>query len=287
MKIFTIGGSGLVGSRVIELLRAKYDISDLSRSTGVDITHPETLQVIENDRDHEVVIQFSAKADVDGCEVDKSLGENGEAYKINVAGVQNVVDVCQKTNKKIIYISTDFVFDGSAEQNSSYSELDAPNPINWYGETKYKGEEIVKNSGLPYIIARIAYPYRKNYAPKKDFARAILDRLKNNQPVAAIIDHIFTPTFIDDIASCIDVLIHHNKTGIYHVVGSQSLTPYEAAILIAEKFGLDKNLISKTTRAEYFKEKAPRPFNVSMNNDKIKQLGVKMRTFEEGLNSLL
>jgi dTDP-4-dehydrorhamnose reductase len=288
MKIFTIGGSGLVGSRIAELLKDKYEFDDLSITNGTDITNPASLEVIKNDTEHEIVILLAAKADVDGCENDRSLGEDGDAWKINVGGVQNVVNACKATNKKLIYISTDFVFDGSVKQTSpdwkGYVETDAPNPINWYAETKLKGEEIVGNSGLPYIIARIAYPYRKEFAAKLDFVRAIKNRLANQQLVAAVTDHVMTPTFIDDIAACIDVLIHRNAEGIYHVVGSQSLTPYEAAIMIAEKFGLDKSLISKTTREEYFAGKAPRPFNVSMNNDKIKKLGIKMRSFEGGLD---
>lgn len=291
MKIFTIGGSGLVGSRIVGLLNNKYSIDNLSLSTGVNITNPSSLDVIKNDTEHKIVVLLAAKSDVDGCEQDKPLGIEGDAWKINVIGVQNVVNVCKPTNKKLIYISTDFIFSGSADQNSSewagYVETDSPNPINWYGSTKFAGEEIVKSSGLPFIIARIAYPYRKEFDAKPDFVRAIRDRLANAQEVSAVTDHIFTPTFIDDIAFALDKLIESNQTGIFHVTGSQSLTPYDASILITEKFGLDKSLISKTTRSEYFKGKASRPFNVSMNNDKIKQLGIEMKTFEGGLSELI
>ena len=286
MKIFTIGGSGLVGSRIAQLLNNKYSVTDLSRIKGVDITEASSLDIVKNDTDTEVAVLFSAKADVDGCERDKELGENGDAWKINVGGVQNVVNACLGNNKKLIYISTDFVFDGVNTPENGYAEEDKPSPINWYGETKFRGEEIVKNSGLSFVIARIAYPYRKEFVGKLDFVRAIKNRLENNQPVAGVTDHIFTPTFIDDIAHAIDKLVEMNSTGIFHIVGSQSLTPYDAAILIAEKYGLDKSLISKTTRAQYFKDKAPRPFNVSMNNNKIEKLGVEMKRFEDCLEKI-
>jgi dTDP-4-dehydrorhamnose reductase len=286
MKIFTIGGTGLVGSRVAELLNKKYEFDDLSRDSGVDITNPDTLEIIKNDREHETAILFAAKADVDGCESDKELGEEGDAWRINVKGVQNTVDACRPSNKKIIYISTDFVFGGEDTPEGGYTEEDSPDPINWYAKTKFEGEKIIQQSGLPFIIARIAYPYRKEFSVKKDFVRAIKDRLKNGQSVAAVTDHIFSPTFIDDIAYCIDVLIHHNMTGVFHITGSQSLSPYDAAVLIADKFGLDRNLITKTTRAEYFANKAPRPYNLSMNNGKIKKLGVSLKTFEEGLEEI-
>jgi dTDP-4-dehydrorhamnose reductase len=287
IKIFGIGVSGLVGSRIIELLRDNYSIDNLSLDTGVDITNPATLDTIRHDTEHPFVLHLAAKADVDGCEKDKALGEDGAAYKINVNGTENVVNACKDGNKKIIYVSTDFVFDGENPPAGGYSEEDIPHPVNWYSETKYMGEEIVKKSGLDFLIIRLAYPYQqKEFALKKDFVHAIIARLKDNQPVMAVTDHIMTPTFLDDFAIGIDVLIQHNATGIYHTVGSQPLSPYRAALMIAEKFGFDKSLIQKTTRAEYFKTRAPRPFNLSMNNVKITKLGAKMRTFAEGLEEI-
>lgn len=283
MKIFTIGGSGLVGSKVVELLQQQYEMTDLSVSKGVDITKPETLDVIKNDPDHEVVIQFAAKADVDGCEKDKPLGEEGDAFKINVTGTQNVAEACKIGKKKMIYISTDFVFDGENTPEGGYTEDDTPHPLGWYAETKEKGEEVVKKAGIPYIIIRIAYPYRKEFAAKKDFARAIMDRLGQGLPVKAITDHTFTPTFIDDIAPAIDALLKNDATGIYHVVGDQSLSPYEASMLIAKTFGYDVSLVGQTTRAEFFAGRAPRPFDLTINNAKIEKLGVIMKSFEEGL----
>src|SRR5471030_1340186 len=107
MKIFTIGGSGLVGSRIAELLKDKHTIDDLSLTSGVDITDPKSLDVIKNDTEHEVVLLLAAKTDVEGCELDKPLGESGAAYRINVGGTQNVTEACKYSNKKILYISTD------------------------------------------------------------------------------------------------------------------------------------------------------------------------------------
>lgn len=286
MKIFTIGGSGLVGSRIVELLDNTYDITDLSISNGIDITDPSTLAVIKNDTQHEVVLQFAAKADVDGCEKDKALGEEGPAFKINVTGTQHVAEACKIGKKKMIYISTDFVFDGKNTPKGGYTEDDIPLPLGWYAETKEKGEEVVKKAGIPYLILRIAYPYRKEFEAKKDFVRAVGDRLAQGLPIKAITDHTFTPTYIDDIAEAIDILLQHNASGIYHVVGSQSLSPYDASMLIAKTFGYDQSLIGTTTREEFFAGRAPRPFDLTLNNDKIKQLGVSMKTFEEGLQKM-
>lgn len=285
-QIIGLGLGGLIGSRITELLSDKYEFISLAYENGIDISKKETLSVIEKYTKANYVIHFAAKADVDGCEQDKELGENGDAWKFNVQGTQNVVDYCRDFGKKIIYISTDFVFDGNITSNEKYSEEDQPNPINWYAKTKYEGEKIVEKSGTDYIIARIAYPYRAAYELKKDFFRAILDNLKAGKEIKGIINHIFTPTLIDDIAFALDVLVENDVSGIYHVVGSESLTPYEAANKIAQAFGLDKNLITKITREDYFLGKAPRPFNLALKNDKIKKLGVNMKGFVEGLSAI-
>lgn len=323
MKILGTGLNGLVGSRVVDLLRGKYEFQNLSRSTGVDITNKEQVESAISASDASIVLHLTAKTDVDGCEIDKSIDIKILGYEdikkqeeefsqaqttwgINVIGTQNVIEACKKTGKKIIYISTDFVFDGD---KGGYIEDDQPNPINWYGQTKYKGEEIIKNSALQYIILRIAYPYCKPHlfeperwpqsrrpspllkgegsiAKKKDFVQAIISRFQNNQPLKGITDHFFVPTFIDDIAKALDILISENAEGIYHVVGSQVLTPYEATIMIAQAFGFNISAIQKTTREEYFKDRALRPYNLSLKNDKIDKLGVKMRGFEEGLREI-
>jgi dTDP-4-dehydrorhamnose reductase len=285
-KIFGIGASGLIGSRVAEQFIDTYPITNLSTKTGVNITDPESLSVIENDTEHTHVILFAAKADVDGCEKDKALGRNGDAWKINVDGAENVAQVCRKSGKKLIYISTDFVFSGSNAPEGGYDEQDEPDPINWYATTKYEGEKAVKRSGAAYVIARIAYPYRRVFEAKKDFVHAIAGRLREGLPVQAVTDHIMTPTYVDDIAAAIQKLIETDNNGLYHVVGSEFITPYEAASAIASEFGFAKDIITKTTREQFFQDRAPRPFNLSLKNDKIEHLGVEMRTFREGLREL-
>ncbi|EKD87196.1 MAG: hypothetical protein ACD_37C00014G0001, partial [uncultured bacterium] len=174
-------------------------------------------------------------------------------------------------------------FDGKKQEGEVYTETDLPNPLNWYAETKFQGEKAVEDSGADYVILRIAYPYRARFDVKKDFFREISDRLKEGLEVKAVIDHIFCPTFIDDMAEAFDVVIKNDAMGIYHAVGSEALTPYEASVKIAEVFGLPVDLISKTNRKEFFRDRALRPFNLTLGNDKIAKLGVRMRGFEEGL----
>ena len=166
MKIFGVGITGLVGSRIQALLHGSLEFTSLSSEDGINIVDPSTLSILREDKDHSIVLLLAAKADVDGCESDKAQGENGDAYKINVLGTQNVLNAARIGGKKVIYISTDFVFGGTPPREDGYTEDDTPDPVNWYGQTKLMAEEEVKHSGLEYIIMRIAYPYRKEFNGK-------------------------------------------------------------------------------------------------------------------------
>lgn len=299
MKILGTGLSGLVGSRVVELLKDKYGFENLSLSNGIDITDREKIIETVKASNASILLHFAAKTGVDNCEKDKNedikiLRYNDikrfsglkTAWAVNVLGTKNIVEACQLGKKNLIYISTDFVFDGEKSQElDGYGEENNPGPINWYGQTKYEGENIVRNSNLPWLIVRIAYPYRA-YFTKIDFVRTLLEKFKKREKLTMVTDHIMTPTFIDDIAKALDVLIAQRLRGIFHVVGDQFVTPYEAALSIAKTFGFNSSQVAKTTRAKYFKNKAYRPFSLGLKNDKIEKLGVKMRTFKEGLLEL-
>jgi dTDP-4-dehydrorhamnose reductase len=284
-QVIGTGLSGLVGSRIVELLQKTYQFVDISRRTGTDILKNFAVEEKIKKSSAEVVLHFAAKTDVDGCEKDKIQGIKGDAWKINVDGTKNIVSSCQKFKKKLIYISTDFVFDGENTPQEGYSEDNMPNPVNWYARTKYEGEKIVQSAHIPWIILRIAYPFRANY-PKMEYVRNILTRLKENREVFAVTDHFFTPTFIDDLGNALDVLIKNNATGIYHAVGKQSVSPYKVAQLIANVFNLNASFIHQTTRKQFFKDRAQRPFNTSLKNDKIGKFAINMHTFEEGLQEI-
>ncbi len=292
MKILGTGLTGLVGSRFVELLESVYEFSYINLKNGVDILDKKSVFDIISSSDANLVIHMAAKTNVDGCELDKqkdkdALGSDDftkiisdkSAWAVNVLGTKNIIEACQKNNKKLIYVSTDFVFDGTKK---SYTEEDIPNPVNWYAKTKYEGEKLVQDSGLEYIIVRLAYPYRA-FFERNDFVRGLISKLEKGEKLEMLTDHIMVPTFIDDIVNALDVLIQKEENGIFHVVGSQSITPHEASLKIAKEFDLDSKLISKTTRREYFAGKAPRPFCLNLKNDKISNLGVEMSSFDKGL----
>lgn len=284
MKISILGTglSGLVGSRLVELLSSEFDFEDLSYDTGVDISNKKQVNEKINKSRATWVMHLAAKADVDGCERDKVLGKDGAAWKINVEGTRNIVEAAKNSGKIVLYISTDFIFSGN---QNSYTEDDVPDPINWYGVTKYEGEKIVLQDPKN-LVVRITYPYCAKNQAKKDFVHNILDKLKKNERVIAAVDQIFTPTLIDDIAQALRILFNRPETGIFHVVGSGHLSPFAAATMIAEVFGLQKNRIDRTTSAEYYQNRAPRPCKLVTKNDKIISLGVRMHTFSDGLREI-
>lgn len=269
MKVALSGANGLVGSRIIELLKNDFQFIPLYQK-DCDITKQDDVYNFFNNYRFNLFLHLAAYTNVDGAEKEKN-----KVWRINVLGTKNIFQFCQKKKVKLIYISTDFVFDG---QNPPYDENSKPNPIGYYGETKYEGEKIVKNQAM---IVRIAYPYRAYFEPKKDFVRSIIEKLKNKQRLTMIIDGKMTPTFIDDIAYGLKHLIKNFAPEIFHLVGADSLSPYEAGGLIAKIFNLDQNLIKKISYQEYMKNRARRPQYSEIKS--IKNNFYQMKSFEEGL----
>lgn len=282
LKILGTGLSGLIGTRIVELLSGRYEFEDLSLETGVDITNKDTLLNKVKMSHAPLILHMAAVTDVDGCEKDKDLKERGLCWKVNVEGTENIVEAARKFGKRVLYISTDFVFSGSSFY---YDEDSVPDPINWYGVTKFKGEQIVQAGSCEHLVVRLAFPYRAKFE-REDIARFFLQKLEAGERVKAVEDWLITPTFIDDIAPALDALIQQNVAGIFHVVGSSSHTPFEMAQMIAETFQLAKSLIEPIKLKELFAGKAPRPWRLVMRNDKIRELGMKMSTFADGLEEM-
>jgi dTDP-4-dehydrorhamnose reductase len=225
------------------------------------------------------VFHVAAMTDVDGAEKEKELGPASKSWIVNVEATRFVAQAAEKYKKKLLYISTDFVFDGTQKE---YTELDAPNPQGWYAKTKYEGEKIV--SQVPgSLIIRIANPYLATTGVRPDFVHKIMQRLAEKLPVAAPQNQLFIPTFVDDIAYAIDALVKKDAQGVYHVVGTGSLSPFDVATKIAKHMHIDPSVVGSTTFEAFFKDRAPRPQYANLKNDKLQAMGVHMSTFDEGL----
>lgn len=289
-KVLVIGANGFLGRNIfnlrnsevkqnLNLIAADLDNSNLPSNIPfhkIDITnYNQTIKKITK-ISPDIVILTAAMTHVDQCEVDQNL-----TTKINVEGTLNVVKSCKKLNSKLVFLSTDFIFDGK-RSNYSYKETVIPNPLNHYARTKYEAELIIYSSGIEYLICRTAVLYGWNET-KLNFITWILNNLKQNKTISIITDQINSPTFVINLAQIILKLIEKETKGIYHTAGDCALNRYEIALKCAEIFGYDKNLIGPI---DYFEQKAIRPKNASLDISKLKKLlgtELKILTLDDGL----
>lgn len=284
MKIIGTGLSGLVGSRVVEVLRHTFQFENLSLETGVDITNKANVQDRIGAGDGEWVFHFAAMTDVDSAEQQRNLGKESLAWRVNVEGTRNVVEAARASEKRVLYLSTDFVFDG---ENGPYTEEDKPNPKSWYAITKYEGEKLVAHLGERGLILRIAFPYVAKSQGRLDFVHRMMERLRRQERIEAPYDQRITPTYLDDVARVIEALVARRASGIYHAVGSEALSPYEVALSLAKTHHLDERKIAPTTWAVYYKNRAPRPRNAVLKNEKIGRIALSMIPFSRGVSFIL
>jgi dTDP-4-dehydrorhamnose reductase len=268
-KIAVTGASGLVGSRIIELLKDTFSFIPLSVQQ-MDITSQESVHSFMKDLSYDLVLHLAAYTNVNGAESEKE-----KAYLINETGTKNLLQEVQAAKKQFIYISTDFVFDGT---QPPYVETSIPHPISVYGESKYAGEQVVGKDGM---IVRISYPYRSAFEPKKDIFRTLKSLLEAGKPLQMVNDSLMVPTFIDDIAYGLKHLMNNYSNDIVHLVGKSAISPYQMAATIARVFLLDESLITPTSYEAYFEGKAKGPRYSDIRS--IKNSFHPMHSFEEGL----
>ncbi len=284
MRILGTGLSGLVGSRIVELLSPKHEFENYSLENGVDITNrDDIISRITGDTKASWVLHLAAYTNVQGAEAEKTLGEQSAAWKVNVTATEYIIEACVRSGKRLLYVDTDYAFDGTKQ---SYTEEDSVHPLGWYAVTKSEGAKRVLALGEKGLVIRISNPYRAHPVGKKDFAHKMLERFISGQEIIAPADQLFVPTFIDDIATAVDTLISADARGIYHVVGSQAISPFDAAKKIAQVYGYPESLVKPTTFAEYFANRAPAPQYAVLVNDKIRALGVTMRGFDDGITQV-
>jgi dTDP-4-dehydrorhamnose reductase len=278
--IIGTGLSGMIGSRLVEELSSKYNFTNLDLATNVDITDVDQVNQALSQQPT-VVIHLAAFTDVSKAFEQKD-DKNGLVYKVNTLGTKNIAQTCQKHNHYLIHVSTDFVFDGTKE--TLYTEADKPNPIEWYGQTKLWAEEEVINSGCQHVIARFAFPFRSKFSAKPDLVRTILSGLKSNSLYPMFSDQIITPTFIDDLVKAFDLFINKKPTGIYHVVGSTPISPFELTKKIATVFAIKADIKPGSFKEYLKKDPRPRQQYLKISNLKLqKDFNLKMSTLDQAL----
>lgn len=285
IKIAGSGLDGLVASRFGELFGNQYEIANASISTGIDITNLTALERFLNDHRPACFIHAAAFTNVN--EAYNQRGDrSGSCYLVNVTGTANVARLCAELKIPLIHLSTDYVFDGTKE--TAYTETDQPHPLEWYGETKALAEQAVNESGAKAMILRLAFPYRAHFDAKPDIVAKLRAALTAGQLNPQFDDTLITPTFIDDIATAIQHSITRFVPGTYHTVGSQSLSNFDLAKLVATTFGLNEKMVTAGSLTEYLKNNE-RPFHrrLELSNAKFSQAyQMSFATVTAGLNSV-
>ena len=282
MTIFVTGGSGLLGKKFIETTKDNYDIilthnsNPTDGTVKCDITNEKEVLDVISKIEPECIMHCAAMTNVDLCEDEQEL-----AYKINGDGTRNLAKASEELGCKIIYVSTDFVFDGKKE---NYKETDPVNPQGIYAKSKYQGEQELQKYSTNYAIARVSVLYGWNNKP--NFTTWVINELRNNNQINIVTDQYNSPTLADNAAEAMLEIYKQDKAGIFHTAGNDNINRYDFTQKIAEVFKLDTSLINPVT-SNQFKQKAPRPQNSSLSVEKVKkELGITMETCVESLKRM-
>lgn len=284
-RILVTGSGGLLGSRLVPVLSENYEVMPShnmhaihSNSVRMDIVDKGMVSKIISDLRPNVIVHAAAETNVDKCENSKKF-----AWSVNVEGTRNIAESCASVGARLIYVSTDYVFDGD---KGFYTESDSPNPVNYYGLTKLKGEESVRHICKDFVIARPSVLY--GWHPRKlNFATWVIDSLRRGRKISVVEDHFNSPTLADNLAEMILRIVEKDLRGIYHTAGEERINRYEFAIKAAKAFELDESLITPLRMGELKVWKARRPRDSSLSVEKVRQQTfVKPVSVCEGLRTM-
>ncbi len=270
-------GNGQLGSAITKIFskNKEYNI----KTTGIeneydlffDLTKDDLEKKLENYKP-EIIILTAAYTHVDGCEQNPNLSK-----LVNVIGVQKVTNYCKKHETKLIFFSTDYIFDG---EKGPYNENDAPNPLNIYGAHKLEAENIIKENLKNYLIIRTAWLADPMFDDKNYIAQ-VLRKLKNAEIVKAVTDQYGNPTLTRNLVHNMEVLIKKNANGIFHVCGAETIDRFTYTKKLAKGFGYDENLVLPAISSD-FPSTAIRPVHGGLNVSKVQKIeGIKLLKTEE------
>lgn len=287
-KILITGANGLLGQKLIRLFLQHPEYEIFATSQGkkqsplvgfkfikADLTEEGKIEELMQYYHPNFVIHTAAMTQPNDCEKNPE-----KCLDINVKVVEKLSQICKKQNAFLLHLSTDFVFDG---EKGMYTEKDEPNPISFYGVSKYEAEQVFQDSGVRGAIVRPCLVY--GMTPNMSRSNLILwlkRSLEMHQHIKVVIDQYRTPTLAEDLAEGCRLIIEKEAQGIYHLAGKDYLTPYEIAVHIADHFRYNKSYLTKVT-AGTFPEPATRPPKTGLNIDKARrELGYEPHSFEKG-----
>lgn len=287
-RILVTGSNGLLGQKLLHTLNGetrqligidltgKSFIKDVPHEyRRLDLTDKKALVEAVIGIEPQVIVHTAAMTAVDKCEMEKEL-----CWNINVTATDNVITAAKKVSARVIFISSDYIFDG---KKGPYKEEDLPNPVNYYGRSKLAAENILRGSGLDFAIIRTIVLYGIGIDVRASFVTWLLEQLRARKSVRIVNDQWGNTTIVDDLAAAIDRTIALQRKDILHVAGHDYLTRYEFALKIADFFELNRKLIIPIPSSA-LRQPARRPKRSGLEVDRAEsELYMSFRTVEESL----
>ncbi len=291
LDILLTGSRGQLGTEIRKILTTRgitFEAIDIEEADIID-----EKKVVDTIRRYspKIVIHTAAFTDVEGCEID-----NDRAKRVNILGSRNVAVGTERVGGKVIYISTDYVFDGKLAINKSNTEDSAPNPINVYGETKFGGEVQVLGMNEANCVVRTAqlFGIAMSRIKKTNCVENLLNAASREGPLRAVSDQRINVTYAKHLAQAlVDLATYDGRKGtiggIYHLTNQGVTTWYEFARAIIEEAGLEKEVIGITAQEakSLFDSRVNRPMNSSLKNIRAASLGIVLPEWREGLREYL
>lgn len=276
MKVLVTGVNGQLGHDVVkELEKRGYEAVGVDRKE-MDLTSTQQIKECIENVNPEAIIHCAAYTAVDKAEEEEEL-----CRRVNAIATKEIAECAKKLDIPMIYISTDYVFDGT--KDGEYTEEGIPNPINVYGKTKYEGEVYVQELLEKYYIVRISWVFGEN---GNNFIDTMLRLSKDRDEINVINDQVGSPTYTKDLALLLVDMIETDKYGVYHATNEGYCTWYEFAKEIFRISNIDI-LVNKINASEY-PTKAIRPMNSKMSKHKIVENGfIQLRNWKDAVNDYL
>lgn len=280
MRVLIIGVSGFIGSYLFGAMSKEHEVTGTSaHNTGfrnLDISKFSKTSEFLKENNPDAICLPAGITNLDYIEKFPSISR-----KINVLGTENIADYCRSSGCRLIFYSSDAIFDG---KNGPYDEDDAANPISMYGKQKLEAENIVKKLGNFAIIRTSSvYGWDKK---KLNFVSRLIDNLENKKKIKAPTDQFYTPTYVADLVNATIKLMDKKFNGIYNIAGPDFMSRHEIALNVCRLFGFKKELVIPVESSE-LNQAAKRPKFGGLSNKKaLKELRIKLCGLREGLKDM-
>ena len=283
LKVLVTGSAGLVGRQVVKDLSNSHQVfscyneskPEYGDSVKMDLKNHEMISSVLTEKKPEIVIHLGAMTGVDLCEKERT-----SASEINTKATEIIAKECSKLNSFLVYVSTDYVFDGNL---GMYKEDDVTNPLGFYGKSKLEGEKVVQNFSTNWCIARTSTPFGL-HPTKKSFPMWVIENLQKQKQIDILIDQFTSPTYIPNLSRMLIEISERRITGVIHAAGASKISRYQMASMVSDKLNLDGTLL-KQISINKMKWVAQRPKDSSLDVSRASSiLNEKPQKIDQSLN---